>query len=64
MKILKSRLSSSECDNEAEYFDIEMLVTKSGRNSDISMLPASFEVSGIDNEKVVLSGRTSKKADT
>jgi hypothetical protein len=41
-----------------------MLVAESGRNSEISMLPASFEVSGIDNEKVVLSGRTSKKADT
>merc|ERR1712086_637478 len=59
-----SRLASSDCDNEAEYFDMEMLITKSGRNSEISMLAGSFEVSGIDNEKVVLSGRTSKKADT
>ena len=43
--------------------DVEMLIPKdsSGRNSKISMLAGQGEVSGVDNEKVILTARTSKK---
>jgi len=57
--------SSSDCDNEAEYIEIEMkIVDDSGRNSKISMLAGSFDVYGVNNEKVTLTARTSKKPDT
>lgn len=56
-----SRLSNNDCNNEAEYFEIDMQIGASNRDGKISMLAGQFEVYGARDQEVILTARTDAK---
>ena len=63
-----NRQTSKNCNNDAEFFDVELLVVPKGsgrdRDRDISMLAGQYDVYAPDDEKAILTARTSKKPET
>lgn len=55
-----SRITRGSCDVEEEFYEIEMLVA---RKNDLEILPGQLEVTGVKDEEVILTARTSSLPD-
>ena len=54
-------MSGTDCNNEAEYFEIDMQIGNNRGDGKISMLAGQFEVYGALDQEVILTARTDAK---